>query len=201
MPKVEPKYWVFSNKPAGSRALRTIWDHETTLKTKRYYFKENERSRRKVKAGDTAILRTFGVGYIGRFEVGEWRPAEDWKTSDGHRQKVGFFEMKRVDLWKRELPQQLILRELSGRDVRSRLIGITAEDALKIETARRLYERLGFASADGEVIVLEKGLEEAIKPNLPALDLKLASEDIRQQFSMGPGVGRSDLICEDEKGD
>lgn len=51
------------------------------------------------------------------------------------------------------------------------------------------------------MIVLKRGLEEAIKPNLPALGLRLASEDIAQQFSMGPGVGKSDLICEDEKGD
>ena len=70
-----------------------------------------------------------------------------------------------------------------------------------IETAQRVYERLGHGSADGEVILLEKGLEEAIKPNLAQFGLKLAAENIRQQFSMGVGVGRSDLICEDANGD
>ncbi len=44
-------------------------------------------------------------------------------------------------------------------------------------------------------------MEEAIKPNLKKLGLKLASKDIQQQFSMGVGVGRSDLICTNENGD
>ena len=52
---------------------------------------------------------------------------------------------------------------------------------------------------DGEIIVLEKGLEEAIKPNLEGLRLKLAGEDIRQQCPLGPGIGRSDLICLDQE--
>ena len=71
---------------------------------------------------------------------------------------------------------------------------------MKIETAQRVYERLGFGSTETDVIILEKGLEEAIKPNLPRLGLKLAEGAIQQQFFMGVGVGRSDLICEDEKG-
>jgi len=189
MPKRKPNCWVFSNKPAGTYQ-GNIWDHGTTLKSKRYYFREDERNRHRVKLGDTVILRTFGIAYVGRFEVGEWHA--------GRKLKVGYFSMKRVVLWKRELPQALIIRDLSNRDVRSRIVRIADEDAFRIEAAQRVYERLGFGVADGEVILLEKGLEEAIKPNLAQLGLKLAGEDICQQFSMGPGVGRSDLICEGE---
>lgn len=76
-----------------------------------------------------------------------------------------------------------------------------AEDGIRIETAQRVYERLGFGGADGEMLVLERGLEEAIKPNLKQMGLELASKSIQQQFSMGPGVGRSDLICTDGNGD
>lgn len=57
------------------------------------------------------------------------------------------------------------------------------------------------ARADGQIVVLEKGIEEAIKPNLASLGLKLAADSIQQQFAMGPGVGRSDLICTDKSGD
>lgn len=198
MGKKEPTFWVFSNKPAGSYQ-GNIWDHGTTIRTKRHYFREDEKNRRKVKPSDVGILRIFGAGYIGRFEVGKWNGGDVWKK--GRRTlKIGYFKMKKLTIWKRELPQQLIIRDLSNKDVRSRLIRIASEDALKIDTAQRVYERLGFGSADGEVILLEKGLEEAIKPNLPQLGLKPANKDIAQQFSMGPGAGRSDLICEDANG-
>jgi restriction system protein len=42
-------------------------------------------------------------------------------------------------------------------------------------------------------------LEEAIKTNLSQLKLRLASPDIQQQCSLEFGVGRTDLICLDEK--
>ena len=200
MPKQEPNYWVFSNKPAGTYG-NSFWDHATTLKTKRYYFAEKERNLKKVQAGDVVVVRAFGDAYHGRFNVDDWHGGEVWKSSDGKDLRIGFFDVKNLVSWKRPIPQALILRDLSNGDVRSRIIRITAEDVLKIETAQRVYERLGYGSADGQVVLLEKGLEEALKPNLPKLGLKLAAEGIRQQFSMGPGVGRSDLICEDEKGD
>ncbi len=199
MPKHETNHWVFSNKPAGSYD-GSIWDHSSTMKTKRCYFKEDEPNRAKVKSGDAVIMRTFGAGYIGQFEVGDWHGGEVWTEKNGKKLKIGHFGMKHVVQWKQELPQPLISRDLSNKDVRSRLIRITAEDALRIEAAQRVYERLGFGSADGQVVILEKGLEEAIKPNLSQLGLKFASEGIRQQFSMGVGVGRSDLICEDANG-
>jgi hypothetical protein len=85
--------------------------------------------------------------------------------------------------------------------------GLDAQEAdvdvagVMIETAQRVYARLGFGGADGEIVILEEGLEEAIKPNLRKLGLKLAAKGIQQQFSMGVGVGRSDLICVNEAGE
>ena len=70
-----------------------------------------------------------------------------------------------------------------------------------IETAQRVYARLGFSGTNEKILILEKGLEEAIKPNLKKLGLRLAGKSIQQQFSMGVGVGRSDLICLDENDD
>ena len=51
----EPNYWVFSNKPAGTYG-GNVGVHGTTVRTKRYFFRENEKNRRKVKPGDVGIL-------------------------------------------------------------------------------------------------------------------------------------------------
>jgi hypothetical protein len=197
MAKAAPNYWVFSNKPAGSRAPGTIWDHAVTLQRKRYYFRENEKCRRRVNAGDVVFLRIFEVGFIGQFEAGDWHPADDWQGSKGPV-KVGFFDMRRLELWKREVPHPLVKKQLSTKDVRSRIATITLADALIIQTAaRRQYERPISGKANGDVVVLEAGLEEAIKPSLARLGLKPLS----QQQSFGPEVGLADLIYEDRNGD
>jgi len=199
-PDRQPNYWVFSNKHSGFYK-NNIWDMATILKKHKYSIKESERNRANVKLGDIVYLRVYSQSYIGRFEVGgEWKPApkkeQKWKDFI-----VGLFPMKEVEIWPRPVPQNLILGELSNQGYRPRIAKIIYEDSLKIETIRRVYQKLGFGDAEGEIVVLEKGLEEAIKPNLKKLGLKLANEKIRQQFSMGPGVGRSDLICTDENGD
>ncbi|MEI8196051.1 MAG: hypothetical protein WCI73_09095 [Phycisphaerae bacterium] len=191
-----PSFWVFSNKEAGAYG-DSIWDMATILKTKQYSLKLNEANRAKVRPDDLVFLRIYGQGYMGQFVAGEWTTATG-KGADGN---VGTFAMKKITLWKRALPHGLVFSDLSKQDIRSRIVTLTHEDATKILTAQRVYERLGFGSADGEVVILEQGLEEAIKPNLKKLGLKLAGEAVQQQFSMGPGVGRSDLICVDGHGD
>ena len=196
MPKAAPNYWVFSNKPAGSYD-GSIWDHGSTLRTKKYYFEEAQPNRHRVQPGDVAVLKTFQVGFIGQFEVGQWHGDEIWPSKRKGKVRVGFFDMKKLDLWKRPLPHKLITPRLSNRNPRARLLRITADDLHTLDIARWVYERLGLGPADGEVVVLEKGLEEAIKPNLAKLGLKPFS----QQQSHGIGVGRSDLIYEDKHGD
>ena len=109
--------------------------------------------------------------------------------------------MENVVQWQPPVPQSLLMRDLSNQNFRRRIVRIAAEDGAMIETAQRIYARLGFGRADDNIFILEKGLEEAIKPNLKKMGLKLADQRIRQQFSMGIGVGRSDLICMDDKGD
>lgn len=197
--RADRSHWIFANKPAGEYD-GNIWDMGTILETGRYSLKEREPNRARVRPGDMVYMRVYGRNFIGRFCVGsEWTPAsaseQKWSVT------VGTFEMHDCEVWSRPLPQGLVLRDLSSQNLRRRIVCITHEDGTIIETAQRVYARLGFGGADGQIVVLEKGLEEAIKPNLPSLGLKLADKRIRQQFRMGVGIGRSDLICTDEAGD
>ena len=191
--ETQPNYWVFANKPEGTYD-DNIWDMSAILRTERYSIYTSEDNRKHVKPGDVVYMRVYGDSYIGRFVVGgEWKAEPD---DEG----TGTFPMADIELWSRPVPQNLVIRDLSNQNVMSRIIRIAYEDGIRIETAQRVYERLGFGDADGEIVILERGLEEAIKPNLKKLGLKLAEERIQQQFAMGPGVGQSDLICTDENG-
>ncbi len=193
-------YWVFSNRPEGAYD-GNVWDLSTILRTKRYSIKSTEANRAHVKPGDIVYMRVYGDCYHGRFVVGgEWKPEPKGKQKWPGK-VVGTFPMKDTEVWTRPVPQSLVMRDLSNQNYRRRIVNITREDGVIVETARRVYERLGFGGADGEIVILEEGLEEAIKPNLKKLGLKLAEKRIQQQFSMGPGVGRSDLICKNEVGD
>jgi len=195
----DPNYWVFSNKPEDSYG--NVWDQRAILRSGQYTIKESEPNQKGVRPGDVVYMRIYGQHYSGKFTVaGKWTPL------DPAEQKwegivAGQFPMKDVVVWQRPLPQSLIIHDLSGKSIRQRIARITAEDGAMIETAQRVYARLGFGDADDNIIILEKGLEEAIKPNLKKMGLKLASKHLQQQFDMGPGVGRSDLICLDESGD
>jgi hypothetical protein len=188
--ETKPNFWIFSNTAPVTQD-GDDWDMKTILDRKQYYLWLKEKNRKYVQPGDIGIIRVYGDGFWGKFTVGG-----EWK--DDPQAHAGYFPMGDVVLWKRALPQSLIWADLSTKAQRSRLVRITAEDVLKIEVAQRVYERLGFGSAEGEIVILEKGLEEAIKPNLDKLGLKLADKEIQQQFFMGPGVGRSDLICLDK---
>lgn len=192
-------FWVFSNKPAGAYG-GNLWDMEKILKSQRYAIKESENNRRHVKPGDAVYFRSYGHAFIGRCVI-----AGAWKKTPKSQQKwqvvAGTFPITEIEIWSRPLPQALVMRDLSNQNYRRRIVKITREDGLMIETAQRVYARLGFGDADDNILLLEKGLEEAIKPNLAKLDLKLANKTIQQQFSMGIGVGRSDLICVDGRGD
>ena len=167
------RYWVFSNKPPGAYD-GNVWDMETILATERYSFKETESNRRHVKPGDQVVLRVYGQSYVGRFHVaGPWTPFPD-DQQQWPEVVVGAFPMADVQVWPRPVPQHLVMNQLSNQNFRRRVVRITSQDAAKIEMAQHVYERLGFGSADGQIVVLEKGLEEAIKPNLTKLGLRLA---------------------------
>ena len=189
-------YWIFSSNEPGKEEGND-WDTRTILSKKRYYLKVKEKSRSRVQTGDVCFIRVYGDGFWGKFTI-----AGGWKEDPQARKKygllAGYFPMIKIVRWKRSLPYNLIWPDLSTKDVRSRIAKITETDAFTIECGNKMYERLGFGAADGEVIILEKGLEEAMKPNLDKMGLRLAGKDIREQFSM-PGAGRSDLICLDEK--
>jgi len=192
-------YWIISNKPQGYYD-NNDWDMSTIFRTKYYTIREKENNRKYIKPGDIVYLRIFGSSFIGKFIIR--RSWEKWpKRKQKYKSVIGAFKMKDVQIWKRSIPQDLIIREISNQSYRPRIIKISQEDSVVIETVKRVFEKLGFGEADGECIILEKGLEEAIKPNLEKFGLKLADEHIRQQFPMELRVGRSDLICTDKKGD
>ncbi len=190
-------FWVFSNKSAGTYE-NSDWDMSTILDRSEYYFAESEGNRAYVRPGDVVAMRIYRESYIGKFRVsGNWTP--DPEAEEKHNCKAGYFPMAHVCRFRRPVPQSLIMGDLSNGDFRSRIVKIQHEDIVRIDTAATIYERLGFGSPDEEIIVLEEGLEEAIKPNLARLGLKPGC-DISQQHSMGPDVGRSDLVYVDGDG-
>lgn len=192
----KPNYWVFSNKIKGTYG-DSIWDMSTILKTGQYSIAKSESNRTHVKADDIVFMRIYGDSYIGRFRVkDEWRD-----LLDPEEKSAGVFAMTEVEIWKRPIPQGLVINDLSNHDIRHRIISIKYEDCTIIETSHKLFDRLQLGGEDKNIIILEKGLEEVLKQNLDQVELTLANEDIQQQFYMGIDIGRSDLICMDRNGD
>ncbi len=191
------KIWIFSNNYPGYYE-DSDWDTSTIIKTKHYYFKTSEANRTKVEKGDTALLREYGSGFWGACEIsGDW--VEDKKALEKHPVKAGWFPIDNLKKWRATLPYEIIRSELTNQNHRLRIAAATGEDKEKIELALKIYRNLGYGEANGSFFVLESGIEEAVKANLKQLKLRLAEEDIQQQCSLGIGIGRTDLICRDEK--
>jgi len=196
--KHQTKYWIFSNNKTGFYK-DSDWDTSTILKTNRYYLKDSEPNRAYVKKGDSIILRTYEIGYWGSCEIdSNW--ISDPKGYEKHKKETGWFLIKNVNKWKVILPFEIISKELSNHNHRLRIAKATKEDKNKIELAFSIYQNLGYGITDGEFFIWENGLEEAVKKNLSQLKLTLAEDNIQQQCSLGIGVGRTDLICRDDKG-
>jgi hypothetical protein len=191
--------WIFSNNRAGYYE-DSDWDTSTILKQKRYYFKSSEPNRTKVAAGDRAILREYGTGLWGLCEIsGDW--TDDPEAKSKHEIEAGWFPIAKVHKWETTLPYELVKEDLSNQNHRLRIAKATEVDLSTTQLALRVYHRLGYGSTDGDFFVLEAGLEEAVKANLKQLKLRLADESIQQQCSLGIGIGRTDLICLDERDD
>ncbi len=189
-------FWIFSNNPVGAYQ-DTDWDTSTILKRKQYYFKANEPNRVKVAPGDSVLFREYGTGLWGDCEVtGPWAPDTDAVSK--HSTEAGWFPIGKIKSWGTTLPYELIRDELSNQNYRLRIAKATEQDHTLAHLALRVYQRLGFGSTDGDFFVLESGIEEAVKANLKQLGLRLADANVRQQCSLGLGVGRTDLICLDK---
>jgi len=192
-----PNIWIFSNNYSGYYE-DSDWDTSTILKTKHYYFKTSERNRAKIQKGDLVLFREYGSGFWGTCEI-----LDDWVADDKAIEKygkdTGWFPITKIRKWKVTLPYEVIRSELSNQNHRLRIAKATEDDKEKIELARKIYRNLGYGEADGSFFVLESGIEEAVKANLSQLKLRLAEEEIRQQCSLGVGIGRTDLICRDKE--
>lgn len=189
------KYWIFANRPKGYDN-DSVWDTNTILKTRRYYFKESERNCSYVQKGDIAIFREYGSGYWGTCKVGKWVDDPEWANKS--KKPAGWFEISKIKLWDVPLPQGIIWSELSNQNHRLRIAKATEEDKEKIDLARKIYKNLGYGAPDGEFFILENGIEEAVKKNLTQLRLRPAEDEIYQQCSLDIGIGRTDLICRDK---
>jgi len=191
-------YWIFSNSREGHYD-NSDWDTATIVKRKRYYFQLTEKNRAKIKTGDVVILRTYSDGYWGECKIeGEWIPDPEGETK--YKIKTGWFPITNLKKWKTILPFEIISSELSNKNYRIRIAKATKEDRDKLELAVKIYLNLGYGHPDSNFFILENGLEEGVKKNLSQLKLKLAEESMRQQCVLGIGIGRTDLICKDEKG-
>jgi hypothetical protein len=193
-----PNIWIFSNRAEGHKG-DSDWDTSTIVRRKRYYFKASEKNRSKVEKGDTVLFREYGSGFWGTCKIsGSW--VEDKKALEKYPVKAGWFPIDNIDKWKATLPYEIIRSELTNQNHRLRIAAATEDDRKKIELALKIYRNLGYGEADGNFFVLESGVEEAVKANLSQLKLRLAGNDIEQQCSLEIGIGRTDLICLDEKG-
>ncbi|MFV1974984.1 MAG: endonuclease NucS domain-containing protein [Candidatus Scalindua sp.] len=191
-------YWIFSNNYEGSYD-DSDWDTSTILNTKKYYFKQSEPNRSKVKKGDRVILREYGKGFWGACEIeGDW--VTDPQGVNKYKTETGWFPINNINKWNVTLPYEIIKSELSNQNHRLRIIQATEEDKNKIELSIRLYLNLGYGSSEGDFFILEKGIEEAVKTNLSQIGLTLAENEIQQQCNLGIGIGRTDLICRDNEG-
>lgn len=194
-----PHIWIFSNNRIGYYE-ESDWDTATIVEQGRYYFKASEPNRSKVAAGDHIILREYGSGIWGSSEVsGDW--VADPEAKDKYGVDAGWFPIVKPKRWDATVPYELVKPELSNQNHRLRIAKATETDLSAIQFARRIYNRLGYGSSDGDFFVLESGLEEAVKANLKQLKLRLADVSIQQQCNLGLGIGRTDLICLDEQDD
>ena len=189
--------WIFSNKKKDYYG-DSDWDTSTILKTKRYYFKESESNRSKIKKGDIILFREYGTGFWGSCEIAnDWVTDKKWKAKK-YNKATGWFPIKNIVDWKVVLPYEIIRPELTNQNFRLRIAKANTEDKSKIDFAKKIYINLGYGKSDGDFFVLESGIEEAVKANLSQLNLRLAEDAIQQQCDLGIGVGRTDLICRDK---
>ncbi len=195
-------FWCLCNHHEGKYG-DSDWDTNTILANKHYYLRQQERNRKHIKVGDRVLFREYGTGFWGTCEISsEWTPDEN--ALHKHEEEAGWFSFRGVKQWDTVLPYETIYSELSNKDHRSRIIRLSEKDWDAIHIAFRVYKNLGYGSVHGSVrdslFILESGLEEAVKANLSQIGLTLANKSIQQQFNMGVGVGRSDLICNDKNG-
>ncbi len=128
-------YWIFSNKVADYYEA-SKWDTGSILKSKRWYFGEDNPNVGNVEDGDQVIFRIYSNEYIARFKV------RGGFTRDRSDRGVGYFRMAGLTMYDPGLPQQLIQAEISNQNVRNKIIRVTKEDFERIELAHRVYTKM-----------------------------------------------------------
>lgn len=190
-------FWIFQNRPDEKYADELDrWSYYKD--NKKWLFSNRAPRVRDVKPGDRVVLRIFGRGFSGKFTV----TSSHEPDSSLSQKDLGWIKIDDIQLWNPPLPRNLVAEQLSTKQYRHAIIQIEEKDYILIESCQRFYKKLGLGSSPGKnIIVLEKGIEKALIPNLEKLGLKLYKAHARngKQFGMD-SAGRCDLLCLDEKG-
>lgn len=149
---------------------------------------------RALKAGDLGILRIYNQGYWGTFEI-----ASPWHRDPQLGKNLGWVKIRNISMWEQPVDRHLVEDQLDAKAFRHTMVRSSERDLLVIDAVRRAIQRLGLGAKSGEeIILLEAGIEEAIKPNLKKIGLRLVQDRRGQQFATE--AGRYDLLCEDARG-
>ena len=150
---------------------------------------------RRLQSGDLAILRIYDEGYWGTFEIAApWAP--DPKLGKG----LGWVAIRNIHLWEQPLDRHIVEDQLDAKGFRHTVVRSSEQDLLVIEAVQKAIRKLGLGPKTGDdIVLLEAGIEEAIKPSLKKIGLRLLKDGRGQQFAVE--AGRYDLLCEGERGD
>lgn len=185
--------WIFQNFRDEHYERETDkWSYYKA--NKKWLFYRDSPNVQKVKPGDKVLLRFFDEGFKGKIVItSPW--VEDSSIDPvAYKGNFGWIAFNNVELWEPSLPTELVMEQLSNKQYRHAIIKITEKDFNIVESCQKLYRKLGLGSKHSDdIVVLEKGIEYALKENLSSLGLKLVKGG--QQSPMGSG--RCDLLCMD----
>lgn len=191
----EPKrqVWVLHNFP-DAHYDRDIDRWSYYRRHRKWALRGTSPNVRRLRRGDLAILRIYNEGYRGTFEIASpWTP--DPKLGKG----LGWVHIRNIHLWEPPLDRHLVEDQLDAKGFRHIVVRSSEQDLLIIEAVQKAVRNLGLGSRTGDdIVLLEAGVEEAIKPSLKKIGLRLVQDGRGQQFA--GEAGRYDLLCEDGRG-
>lgn len=150
---------------------------------------------RSLRPGDLAILRIYSEGYHGTFEI-----AAPWTPDPTLGKGLGWVRIRNLHLWDPPLDRHLLEDQLDAKAFRHTVVRSSERDLLIIAAVQKAVRKLGVGPKTGDdIVLLEAGVEEAIKPSLKKLGLRLLADGRGQQFA--GEAGRCDLLCEGGRGE
>jgi Endonuclease NucS C-terminal domain len=144
--------------------------------------------------GDLAILRIYDEGYKGTFDI-----ASRWRPDSKLGKDLGWVRLRNIRIWDPPVSRSLVEDQIDAKAFRHTIVRSSERDLLIITSVQRAMQKLGLSPKSSEdIVILEAGIEEAIKPSLKKIGLRLMEGRKGEQFSSQ--AGRYDLLCEDSGG-